>query len=442
MRFIAFIVLCAFEFGVAGGQSQKNYKDHGEYDLYNEVAKDFSANNSSKALTDLDRWSEKYPDSEFKDDRQMLYVQAYAGANQMTKAIDAAGIVLSKDQLPSGNSASVLRLLYAVVSAIQRVPDASAQQLAIAAKAAHLLENYDVAPDGVSASVWASTRADLRLSARAALVYIALTPASRAMKANDCAGAEAAAMKAIQEFPESVQAAWFLATAEVCLAKAEPAKASLALYELARAASLDPVKGMVDSKWQQTNVVPYLAKAYTQFHGDDPQGLKELKELAVQSPFPPAGFLIKSAAEIARAQEEDFENKHPELALWMKIKNALSASDGEHYFESELKDSAVPQLKGVLVEATPECRPTQLRIAIRSPKDTQNSRPEVLLKLEKPLTGKPEIGNEVRWTGVATAFSKEPFLVTMETEPSKIEEVRLSTCQPNPRKKTRPNTGR
>ena len=45
----------------------------------------------SKALTDLDRWSEKYPDSEFKDDRQMLYVQAYSGANQWAKTIDVAG---------------------------------------------------------------------------------------------------------------------------------------------------------------------------------------------------------------------------------------------------------------------------------------------------------------------------------------------------------------
>jgi hypothetical protein len=256
------------------------------------------------------------------------------------------------------------------------------------------------------------------------------------MKVNDCAGAEKSATKAIQEFPESVQAAWFLATAEVCLAKADPTKASLALYELARAAALDPAKGMVDSKWQQANVVPYLSKAYTQFHGDDPQGLKELKELAVQSPLPPSGFVVKSEAEIARAQEEDFESKNPELALWNKIKKALSASDGEHYFESELKDSAVPQLQGVLVEARPECRPTELRISIRLPKDPQNPSPDVLLKLDKPLVGKLELSNDVHWTGVATSFSKEPFLLTMETEPSKIEGLGLSPCQPNLKKKT------
>jgi len=437
MRWVAFMVLCAF----ACGQSPKNYKDHGEYDLYNEVAKDFAANNSSKALTDLERWSEKYPDSEFKDDRQMLYVQAYAGVNQMAKAIDAAGILLAKDQPASDNSASMLRLLYAVVSAIQHVPDATAPQIATAAKAAHLLENYDTAPDGISAPVWESTRAELRSTARATLLYIAIMPASRATKAKDCTGAEAAALKAMELFPESVQAAWFLAAAEVCLAKTDPAKASFALYELARAAALDPIKGMVDAKWQQANVIPYLEKAYQQFHGADSQGLKELKEMALQSPLPPAGFVIKSAADIDRSNQMEFESKHPELALWMRIKTALSATDGENYFESELKDSAVPPLQGVVVEAKPECHATELRIAIVAPNDAQNSRPEVLLKLAKALTGKPETGGEIHWTGVAKAFSKEPFLLTMEVETSKVEGVRLVPCQPNPRKQTAPGRG-
>ena len=430
MRSFAFLLLCA----LVSAQSPKNYKDHGEFDLYSEVAKDFAANNSPKALTDLERWSEKYPDSEFNDDRQLLYVQAYAGANQMSKAIDAAGPILAKDQLPSANSASVLRLLYAVASAIQRVPDPSAPQIATATKAAQLLDKYDTPPEGVTATVWTSTRAELRSTAHAALLYIAILPASRATKAKDCPGAEASALKAIETFPESVQAAWFLATAEVCLTKSDPAKSSFALYELARAASLDPVKGMVDSKWQQTTVIPYLERAYQQFHGLDPQGLKELKETALQSPLPPAGFLIKSSADIQLSNQLDFESKHPELALWMKIKTALAAADGEHYFETELKDSAVPPLQGVVIEAKPECRPTELRIAIAAPNDAQNTRPEVLLKLDKPLAGKPENTSEIHWTGVAKAFSQEPFLLTMEAEASKVEGVRLAPCQPNKRK--------
>jgi hypothetical protein len=365
-------------------------------------------------------------------------VQAYAGGNQWAKAVDAAEIVLRKDPLPSDNPTGMLRLLYAVTSSIPHIPDPSTQQLATGAKAAHLLENFTTAPQGVTATAWASTRADLLAAARAALLYVAIVPAAHAMKANDCAGAEMAAKTVLEEFPESVQAAWFLALSEVCLAKTEPAKASLALYELARAAALDPAKGMVDAKWQQSNVVPYLEKAYTQFHGADPQGLNELRELAVQSPLPPSGFVIKSAAEIARENDEDFERKHPELALWMKIRTALAVGDGEHYFESELKDSAVPVLQGVLIEASPDCRATELRVAIPLPKDSQNARPEVLLKLEKPLTGRPELGGEIRWTGTASAFSRRPFLLTMETQASQFEGLRLSPCQPDPRKKTTP----
>lgn len=434
MRLFAWIVVCVLSAAVAAGQAQRNYKDRAEYDLYNEIGKDFSANNFSKALADLDQWSQKYPDSEFKEDREMLYVQAYSSANQPGKVLDVAAVALADDRFGSANSANLLRVLYAAVSAIQRVPDPTPQQLAAAEKAAHKLETYDTAPDGVTAAAWAATRADLKLAASSGLLYIAVAPASRAVRANDCSGAEAAAMQAIQAFPESIQAAWFLALADVCLAKSDPAKASVALYELARAASLDPAKGMADGKWQQANVVPYLEKVYAQFHGADPQGLNELKQLASQSPLPPSGFAVQSTAEIAREKEADFETKNPELALWKKIRDALSATDGEHYFESELKGSAVPELQGILVEARPICRPVELQVAIHLPNDTQDQREDVVLKLEKPLTGKPDTGSEFHWTGVATAFSKEPFLLTMDLDPSDVKGLALSPCQPHPKR--------
>jgi hypothetical protein len=81
-----------------------------------------------------------------------------------------------------------------------------------------------------------------------------------------------------------------------------------------------------------------------------------------------------------------------------------------------------------------------LRVAIRLPNDTQSPREEVVLKLEKPLTGKPEPGGELRWTGVATAFSKAPFLLTMEVDPSNVKNLTVSPCQPSARKK--PSSGK
>jgi hypothetical protein len=432
MRNLVLVVVCLVSASIANSQAQKNYKDREEYNLYNDVGKDFGASNFNKAIADLDLWAQKYPDSEFKDDRQLLYVQAYNGANQPAKVLDSAVTVFANNQLLNLHSADMLRVLYATVSAIQRISDPSAPQLATAERAAHLLEKFDTAPDGVPANAWSATRADLLQAARSALLLVAIVPASRAIKSSDCAAGESAALKAIQQFPDSAQAAWFLALANVCAAKTDPTKVSVALYELARAAALDASKAMVDPKWQQSNAAPYLERVYTQFHGADPDGLKQLKELAVQSPLPPAGFSIKSAAAVARDQEADFETKHPELALWITIREALARPDGEVYFESGLKASAVPELEGTLTEAHPDCRPSELHIAIALPGGPPDPPAEITLKLANRLTGKPTLGGQIHWTGVPTAFSKNPFLLTMDVDPSSLKGVNLSPCRESP----------
>jgi hypothetical protein len=428
MRFYTSMILCISAAAMATAQAQKNYKDRQEYDNYSEVMQDFAANNFTKALTDLRQWTAKYSDSDFQVDRQILFVQAYAGANQAAEVLDAAAPLLADDKFPSSDPASVIRVLYDVVSAIQRVPDPSSQQITIASKAAVLLDAYDSAPEGVTASAWASTRVGLQSAARAARLYIAVLPASRAMKVKDCPSAAQAAIQAIQEFPDSVQAAWYLALANVCLAKTEPERITLALYELARAATLDPAKGMVDAGWQQTTVLPYLESSYARYHGADQRALKELEELAARSSLPPPGLVIESASEIARKQQAEIESQNPELALWLKIKSALSANDGVHYFETELKGVVVPELQGALVEARPACRPTELRVAIGQPQA------EIKLKLAKRLPGKPELGTEFRWTGTAATFSNEPFLLTMEAEPTNVKGLALSPCPPSAKK--------
>jgi hypothetical protein len=428
-------VLCALSIAVSA-QPEKKYKNQDEYEVYNVVAKDFAARNFAKALVDLASWSQKYPDSDFKDDRQLLYVQAYAAADQPAKAIDSAAALLSSntDQLP-GTPADIARLLYSVTAAIQHVPDPSSEQLGTADKAAHRLLTYDTMPQGVTAEAWPSLRTDLQTAAHAALLYIALVPIAKALKTDNCSAAEAASMHSLESYPESAQAAWYLASAELCLYKTHPEKAPSALYELARAAALDPVKGRVDPKWQQTIAAPTLEKIYKQYHGDDPQGLMQLKELALKSALPPPGFALKSATEIAQDKQAEFESKNPELALWMKIKDALSDQNGEQYFLSEMKDANVPQLYGVLVEAKPECRPRELLVAVRTPDASAALRPEITLKIDAPLQGKPDQNSAFRWEGVATAFTKNPFMLTIETEAAKITGLKTSPCAPAPAKR-------
>lgn len=443
LRQAAALVCCAV--GIVGSWQYaraqtpaRNYKSQDEYEIYTGITKDFAAGDFSKVIAGLETWKQKYAESDFRNERQLLYVQAYFGANQPGKAIDAAAPLLSSDpDVLLGDPAAVVRLLYTATTAILRLADPTPDQLATAGKAARQLAAYNKAPQGVAASDWERARTDLQATARGTLLHIALVPLGRAMRVNDCSGLEAASRKVLESYPNSAQAAWYLASAALCLYKSDPDpdKASLAIYEFARAAALDPVAAMVDPKWQKGDVEPNLDKIYGQYHGPDPEGLKQLKELAVNSPLPPPGFTIKSKLQIAQAKQEAFERDNPELALWMKIKAALSESNGEQYFVSELKDSAVPWLRGVVLEARPECRPAELRIGIRTTEASQPLLPEVVLKLDKPLSGKPEPASDIRWQGVATAFTKDPFLLKMEVETAKLDGLRTSPCTPPSAKK-------
>ncbi len=115
--------------------------------------------------------------------------------------------------------------------------------------------------------------------------------------------------------------------------------------------------------------------------------------------------------------------------MWMKIKGALSDTNGEQYFASSLKDSAVPKLKGTLVEGKPACRSKELLVAIPEPDQPGALRPEITLKLDAALTGKPETGTEIQFEGVPAGFTKDPaFMLTMETEKAKIEGLKVTPC--------------
>jgi hypothetical protein len=382
----------------AVGHAQGNYKDQAEYDMYQAVSQDLTANNFVKAVTDLDAWKQKYPDSDFKDNRELLYAKAYFETKQFGKTLDLAATLDSKE----------LELLYMAAASVQQVQNPTPQQLATGAKAAHELEGYDYTkvPD--------KAREQVQAVSKSALLYISLVPGVEALKAKNCPAAESALKRSLEDYPYSGQAAAYLAEAEVCLYKNQPERISLALYELARAASLDPVHE------------PRLEDIYRQYHGTDPDGLKQLKDLAAKAPLPPVGFEIKSAGAIAREKQVEFEKNNPELVLWRSVKTALTAKDGDQYFMANVKDALLPPLLGVLVEAKPACRPTQLRVAL----DGEASEPEILLKLDKPLAGKLEAGSEFRWEGVAVAFTANPFLLTMETDAAKIRGLDVTPCTP------------
>jgi len=410
----------------------KNYKDAAEYNMYKAAGDDIGAKNFAKAITDLDAWKAKYAGSDFKNEREIMYIQAYTGENQFGKVVDTAGPMLDQDLNaifadPNAGPGQVITLLYNATVAIVRVQNPTPEQLAIGKKAATQLRDFNRKPGAVSDADWNNARTQqLQPPAKAALMYIASLPGTLAMAKTppDCAGAEAAFGAALKENPDSAAIAYSLGRAYYC-----EKKLSEAVYEFQRAAVTDATLG--DPKTDAKKIVSFSDNAYTKLHGSD-EGLADLKTAVKTSPLPPDGFHIKTATEIAEAKEAEFEKSNPQLALWMKIKAALADTNGDDYFNNQLKGSAVPKLKGTLVDAKPACRSKELLIAVPLPDAQQPLQAEITLKLDAPLTGKPELNAEIQFEGVPGAFAKDPFMLTLDVEKAKVDGLKTTPCTPAP----------
>ena len=99
--------------------------------------------------------------------------------------------------------------------------------------------------------------------------------------------------------------------------------------------------------------------AYNRYHGEDPQGMQELRTLAKNNALPPAGFEILSSVEREVAADQKMQQEQPQRYFWVRLKSALTAPNGMEYFEGGMKDALVPTkeqapLKGVVTSSTQE----------------------------------------------------------------------------------------
>jgi hypothetical protein len=393
----------------ARSQSQpaKNWKDRAEYDLYNAIVKE---QNSNERLALLNSWKEKYPVSDYAPERRQIYVTSYSALNQPDKVI-AAEEVLQTD--PKNFSA-----LYLMALNVQRLPKASPDQLASGEKATNaLISNLDAffaanKPAGTSDADWATAKKEAELLAHASLGWISLQK-----KDNDTAEKEA--MKVLQWNPNNAQVSYWLGTA--IAAGKNPDRYSEALWQFARAGSLDEAQGGLNSQARQ-QIDTYFINAYNRYHGQDPQGLAQLRDLAKAQLFPPAGFKIDSVEALKATNEAEFRKKNPALAMWMNLKQELTGLNGEEYFNNNLKGAEVPggaegiqYFKGKLISAKPAVKPKELVLAMMD-----SNTPEVTLHLDAPLPGQAEPGVEIEFDGVPTAFTKDAFNVSFDVENKKI----------------------
>jgi hypothetical protein len=409
--------------GAPAQKSAKNWKDTAEYDLYSAIIKPTAT--PAERLQNLDKWKAGYPQSEYADTRQKIYLITYQALNKHREAFDMATEILKTDP----NDLAAIQEILGYVRALEPADSKAAlsaqnkADLETAEKVAHyLLANADAvfAPDkkpaGATDAQWSQAKPTMVKFAQFTIGYIGV-------EEKDNAKAEAELIKTLQTDPTNAPASLMLASLLLAQQKEHPDKMPLALFEYARASNYDG-PGALDAKNRASLDNFLTTKAYPTYHGSA-EGLAELKTLAKTNALPPEGHKIKSTVDIeadkaAAAAAEAAAN--PMLALWRTIKTELTGDNGPAYFESSVKDAGLPggangvtKFKGKLVSTTPAVRPKELTLAI------EGTAADVTLKLEEPLPGMMEAGGEISFSGAAKAYTKDPYMLTFAVSKEDID---------------------
>jgi len=400
---VAVVLGLALGLGAAWGQAQKKqeWKDRAEYDLYMAITKEA---NAEARLKLLDQWKEKYAATDFTLLRLQTYLATYQQSGRTADILSTARAILESQPKD-------IRILSTVAYFTTTLPKPSPDDLGAGEKAAQgvvgLLDaefTPDKKPANVSEADWKKSRAATEAMAYRTLGWVV-------MQRKDFAAAEKAFTQTLQVNSEQGEVSYWLGQVILYQKKAE--RQIDALFHFARAATYTGAGALSPQGRQQ--VEAYLAKAYRTYHGDE-SGLKEIHDLARASVFPPAGFTIKSSAEIEADKREALAKADPALALWGNIRESLTAEGGEKYFTDSMKSALIPPdsmspFKGALIRHDPAKNPKTLVLGIQDP-----NKADVTLKLEEPMTGVAPAGTVLQFRGAPESFTKEPFMVTFEVD--------------------------
>lgn len=409
----------------AAGQSgqseqkpQKNYKDRGEYDLYSKITQ---TQDPKARLQLLNTWQDKYPQSDFAQDRLQYFIATLAQLAQSDPSQRQALISKCEDMLkvdPKNFTALYYISLFGPqVGGTSPQPDL-VNQVQTAAKG--LLENADTqfAPDkkkpNMSEEQWTKAKNAVLAIGHNALAWVDISN-------KDTNGA-------MNEYKESLQANPDQGTVAYQYGKLlqddksipDNQKYPTVLFEYARAAQYTG-PGPALPPASQTQLMDYLKKVYTQYHGNQ-DGLDQLLAQAKTSALPPAGFNIVSAADIANKQAEELNNRiqnDPAFKIWYAIKQNLQ-QQGDTFFNSDVKGFEIPgesvpskTFTGTVISINPPDRPTQVVLGVEDP-----TKPDATLVFSQPLPAsaldKIKVGQQIQFSGIADSYTKDPYMLTFK----------------------------
>ena len=383
----------------SSAEPQKNWKDRAEYDLYDALSKD---TNPKTRLEKLQQWEKGYPQTDYAKERRILFLTTAFALGQPKETAEAAKQVLADD-------AKNFIALYALVSFTRPLAgnNPTPEVLDQGDKAANaLLADINTTPPNVTDDQWKAQKPQVEELGHTTLGWIA-------MQKKNWQASEAEFQKSLALNPNNGELDYFMGT-DIASEK-DPAKMPTALFYFARAATYEG-QGALNPAGR-TQVMQYVQRAYKGYHGSDAD-FNKLIAAAKAAPMPPADFSIKSAVDIAKAEqanEEDWAKNHPQEALWKNIKMTLGGPEGANYFNSSMKEAKLPALKGKVVKLDPETKPKEIQIAVDDGSGNATMA-DATLKFEMALPGKVDPGTELTFEGVPQSYTASPFMVVFDVE--------------------------
>jgi len=397
----------------ATGAAKKQWKSQEEYNLYEAFTK---AKGKDK-LSALDKWKQAFPQSDFAFDREEAYLGAYQELNNTRQYFDKAAEILKTNP-------NHFFSIYAIETAIYQLNPVQPADLDTGERVSkHLMDDLDAIfapankPQTMNDAQWAQTKGLMKPLAQREIAWIAV-------QRKDNAKAETELTKFLQMDPTQGQFSYFLAQAMFNQRQEHPDKQPAAIFHFARAATVTGPNAMTPAN--QKTALAYVTNLYNQYHGSN-DGFDDVLAAAKAGAFPPAGFTIKSGADIARekAEKQAAEDAaNPIFAFWRDLVKEPLLKDGDMYFEA-MKGALLPgepgkqkgfeRFKAKLISMEPANRPKSLVLALANP-----SVADVTLTFEEPLPGNMEPGAELEFEGVPVSYTKEPFMVTFEVTPEQL----------------------
>lgn len=409
------LVVAGLSLGLLAAQEpKKEWKSQEEYNLFQAYQK---ADAKGK-IEALDKWKAAFPASDFAEEREEEYLSVYQRSNMNREAFDKAAEILKSHPNHFYSLSAIERLVYTLP------PPPKAADLDTAERVSkYLLDNLDGVfapsnkPMDVKDADWPTYKPAMKNAAQATLAWVCV-------QRKDHLNAEIELTKYLRLDPTQASTSLSLGGELIEQNQDHPEKLPLGLYHFAHAGMYDGQNSLPEAARKQA--LDYVTKTYTRYHGSK-DGLDKLLTLAKNNPFPPEGFSIESARDIAvkkAAADEDFVKAHPDLGLWRTaVKDPLVKDGGETYFEMNMKGTLLPggasgvqRFKGQIISMTPETRPKQIVLALEQP-----GVPDVTLDLSQALPGKMDAGEELQFEGVAKSYTSQPFMVVLDVDPKQID---------------------